>query len=81
MASQMDRFRRAFEANRRAEFEVTNLDEPLGRRTCFDCGARRLGCMLITLGDEEFVACQPCTERILKLDQPSATGPGSDATA
>ena len=71
MAGQMDRFRRAFEANRAAEFEVTDLSGPLGRRTCFDCGARRMGCMSITLGDEEFVACQPCTERILKLDRTS----------
>ena len=73
MANQMDRFRRAFEANRGAEFEVLDQSEPPGRRTCFDCGARRLGCMVITLGDEEFTACRPCTERILKLDSPPAS--------
>ena len=81
MTSQMSRFRQAYETNRGAELEVLDLVGPLGRRTCFDCGARRLGCMLITLGDEEFVACQPCTERILKLDRSSMRVAGAGATA
>lgn len=74
MRPAMERFSAAFRRIGDAPLDVLTHETPPGRRTCFSCGKRRKGSLVMTIDEEVFTACGPCTDDILRLhDEPSAT--------
>lgn len=72
MRPALERFEAAFRAEPEREWEVLTLDEHPGRHTCMWCRQRRRSGMVLTIGEQAWHSCAPCTDRVLGLERAAA---------